>query len=114
MSVNLSARSLLDPALVGRLLSETGFAAHPAYAEVAVERPVFVVEKAVKGMLPKNRLGRAMIKKLHVVEGAEHRHQAQQPVAYTLGQPPAWEGLPVPAAPRPAKPATVSPPYAAR
>ena len=84
------------------------------YATLMSERPVYVVEKAVKGMLPKNRLGRAMIKKLHVVEGAEHRHQAQQPVAYTLGQPPAWEGLPVPAAPRPAKPATVSPPYAAR
>ena len=36
-------------------------------------------------MLPKNRLGRAMIKKLHVVEGAEHPHQAQQPVAVHAG-----------------------------
>jgi large subunit ribosomal protein L13 len=64
------------------------------YDRLMRERPRFVVEKAVKGMLPKNRLGRAMFKKLHVVEGAEHPHQAQQPVAYTLGQPPAWEGLP--------------------
>jgi large subunit ribosomal protein L13 len=67
------------------------------YDRLMRERPQFVVEKAVKGMLPKNRLGRAMVKKLHVVEGAEHPHQAQQPVAYTLGQPPAWEGLPTPA-----------------
>jgi large subunit ribosomal protein L13 len=67
------------------------------YDRLMAERPVFVVEKAVRGMLPKNRLGRAMIKKLHVVEGAQHPHQAQQPVAYTLGEPPMWEGLPEPA-----------------
>jgi large subunit ribosomal protein L13 len=67
------------------------------YAELMRERPRFVVEKAVRGMLPKNRLGRAMFKKLHVVEGAEHPHQAQQPVPYTLGQPPAWDGIPEPA-----------------
>jgi len=72
-----------------------------SYERLMRERPQFVVEKAVRGMLPKNRLGRAMVKKLHVVEGAEHPHQAQQPVAYTLGQPPMWEGLPVPA-PKPA------------
>jgi large subunit ribosomal protein L13 len=59
-------------------------------------RPVFAVEKAVKGMLPKNRLGRSMIRKLHVVGGAEHPHGAQQPVAHTLGSRPAWEGLPAP------------------
>jgi large subunit ribosomal protein L13 len=73
-----------------------GITATP-YSRLMAERPVFVVEKAVRGMLPKNRLGRAMIKKLHVVEGAEHPHQAQQPVAYTLGEPPMWEGLPEPA-----------------
>ena len=53
----------------------------------------------MRGMLPKNSLGRSMIKKLHVVPGAEHPHQAQQPVPYTLGQPPVWEGLPEQAAP---------------
>ncbi len=42
-------------------------------------RPNVVVERAVKGMLPKNRLGRAMAKKLFVYEGAEHPHKAQQP-----------------------------------
>ena len=42
-------------------------------------RPNQVIERAVKGMLPKNRLGRAMVKKLFVYEGAEHPHKAQQP-----------------------------------
>ncbi len=59
-------------------------------------RPVFAVEKAIRGMLPKNRLGRAMIRKLHVVGGAEHPHEAQRPEPYTLGRPPKWEGLPAP------------------
>ena len=42
-------------------------------------RPEVVIERAVKGMLPKNRLGRKMIKKLFVYQGAEHPHGAQQP-----------------------------------
>ena len=39
-----------------------------------------VVMNAIKGMLPKNRLGSAMIKKLHVYKGAEHNHHAQKPI----------------------------------
>jgi len=42
-------------------------------------RPEVVIERAVKGMLPKNRLGRKMFKKLFVYTGGEHPHQAQQP-----------------------------------
>ena len=42
-------------------------------------RPEVVVERAVKGMLPKNRLGRKMYKKLFVYVGADHPHTAQQP-----------------------------------
>lgn len=42
-------------------------------------RPEVVIERAVKGMLPKNRLGRQMYKKLFVYAGAEHPHVAQQP-----------------------------------
>ncbi len=42
-------------------------------------RPEVIVERAVKGMLPKNRLGRQMYKKLFVYAGAEHPHTAQQP-----------------------------------
>ena len=47
-------------------------------------KPELVVERAVKGMLPQNRLGRAMFKKLKVYSGAEHPHQAQQPTAAEL------------------------------
>ncbi len=44
-------------------------------------KPERVIENAVRGMLPKNPLGRAMFKKLHVYAGAEHKHQSQQPKA---------------------------------
>ena len=44
------------------------------------EKPCFVVEKAVKGMLPDNTLGRKAFTRLHVYAGAEHKHAAQQPV----------------------------------
>lgn len=47
--------------------------------EMINRRPNLMIERAVKGMLPKNRLGRAMYKKLFVYEGAEHPHQAQTP-----------------------------------
>ena len=43
------------------------------------EYPVEMVERAVKGMLPKNRLGRSMYRKLFVYEGSEHKHEAQKP-----------------------------------
>ena len=43
------------------------------------ERPEKIIEQAVWGMLPKNRLGRTMIKKLKVYRGAEHPHKAQSP-----------------------------------
>lgn len=48
-------------------------------SEVRDRHPERVIENAVKGMLPKNKLGRAMYKKLFVYAGAEHPHQAQQP-----------------------------------
>ncbi|MDX1418855.1 MAG: 50S ribosomal protein L13 [Rubricoccaceae bacterium] len=47
--------------------------------EARDKKPTFIVENAVKGMLPKNRLGRQMIKKLKVYAGPEHPHDAQQP-----------------------------------
>jgi large subunit ribosomal protein L13 len=67
------------------------------YGDLIATRPVAAVERAVRGMLPKNRLGRQMIKKLHVVAGGEHPHAAQKPVAIAVGERPAWEGLPAPA-----------------
>ena len=45
-----------------------------------------VVEKAVKGMLPKNRLGSVLFKNLYVYEGAEHKHEAQQPKVINLNE----------------------------
>jgi large subunit ribosomal protein L13 len=44
-----------------------------------VRRPELLIEKAVKGMVPHNRLGRAILRKLHVYAGAEHPHEAQKP-----------------------------------
>ncbi len=78
------------------------------YDTLLASKPEWVIEKAIRGMLPKNSLGRSMIKKLHVVAGAEHPHQAQQPVPYTLGRPPVWEGLPE-KQPRPTRKAATAP-----
>ena len=52
--------------------------------DLMAKHPERVIEKAVKGMVPRNRLGRAMVKKLKVYAGAEHPHIAQQPEAWTL------------------------------
>ncbi len=49
------------------------------YSKLMATRPEMAVEKAVKGMLPSNRLGRAMLKKLKVYAGPEHTHGAQNP-----------------------------------
>lgn len=57
-----------------------------SYAELLEKNPVRAVEKAVRGMLPKNSLGAAQLKKLKVYRGAEHPHGAQQPKAFTLDQ----------------------------
>ena len=46
--------------------------------------PIEMVERAVKGMLPKGRLGRQMYKKLFVYEGSEHKQQAQKPVTIEI------------------------------
>ena len=53
------------------------------YKTLMAERPEFAMELAVKGMLPKNTLGRMAFTRLHVYRGAEHKHQAQQPVVWT-------------------------------
>lgn len=57
---------------VGHLKSET-------FTEAMEKHPTRVIEHAVAGMLPKNTLGRQMLKKLKVYEGEEHPHAAQQP-----------------------------------
>jgi len=76
--------------LTGRKLSDKMYRWHTGYIgglrEVSAEtmlrtHPERVIEWAVQGMLPKNRLGRAMARKLKVYRGADHPHQAQQPKA---------------------------------
>ena len=52
--------------------------------EVRIKNPSFIVQNAVKGMLPKNVLGRQLITKLKVYAGSEHPHGAQQPQALAL------------------------------
>jgi len=49
------------------------------FEKLQAEKPEMIIEKAVKGMLPKGPLGRAMYRKLKVYAGAEHNHAAQQP-----------------------------------
>jgi large subunit ribosomal protein L13 len=49
--------------------------------DVRRRRPELLVERAIKGMIPHNRLGRVVLKKLHVYAGAEHPHSAQEPTA---------------------------------
>ena len=53
--------------------------------EMKKDYPVEMVERAVKGMLPHNRLGRSMYKKLFVYAGSEHPHMAQQPKVIEMG-----------------------------
>lgn len=56
------------------------------YEQMFAKHPTRAVEKAVRGMLPKNSLGREQLSKLKVYAGAEHPHAAQQPTPYSLTQ----------------------------
>ncbi len=62
---------------IGNLKSES-------FEKLLARKPERVIELAVKGMLPKNPLGRAMIRKLKVYAGPDHRHAAQQPQALDI------------------------------
>ena len=75
-------------AVTGNKLRDKKYHRHTGYMgnlktvaldKLLAEHPERAIEFAVKGMLPKNPLGRAMFKKLHVFEGAKHPHAAQQP-----------------------------------
>ncbi|MDO8886028.1 50S ribosomal protein L13 [Candidatus Oleimmundimicrobium sp.] len=79
--------------LTGKKLEQKKHFSHSGYPggiklisyDVLIEKkPAFVIKKAVKGMLPHNRLGRVMIKKLKVYAGSDHKHQAQNPKIYKL------------------------------
>ncbi|MFC7372624.1 50S ribosomal protein L13 [Fictibacillus iocasae] len=79
--------------LTGKKLSDKIYYRHTGHPgglrtrtalEMRTTRPVQMLELAIKGMLPKNSLGRKMFKKLHVYAGSEHNHQAQKPENYEL------------------------------
>ncbi|MFC9977760.1 50S ribosomal protein L13 [Spirillospora sp. NPDC127200] len=57
-----------------------------AYGDLMAKNPERAVEKAIKGMLPKNSLGRKMFGKVKVYAGPEHPHQAQKPVPFEITQ----------------------------
>jgi large subunit ribosomal protein L13 len=57
-----------------------------AYSDLMAKHPERAVEKAIRGMLPKNSLGRKTLGKLKVYAGPDHPHQAQQPVPYEIKQ----------------------------
>lgn len=76
--------------VTGKKLEQKVYYRHSAYVggmkettlkDMMAKKPEHVIELAVKGMLPKGPLGRAMIKKLHVYAGPEHGHAAQKPEA---------------------------------
>ena len=55
-----------------------------AYKDLMQNRSDFVVERAIKGMMPKNALGKQMLKKLRTYKGENHEHQAQNPQPYAI------------------------------
>ena len=57
-----------------------------AYGDLLEQHPERVIEKAVRGMLPKNSLGRSQLRKLKVYAGPDHPHQAQQPTLFEIKQ----------------------------
>jgi large subunit ribosomal protein L13 len=59
-----------------------------AYSDLLAKQPEKVIEKAVRGMLPKSSLGRKMLRKLKVYAGPDHPHRAQQPVPFEITQVP--------------------------
>ncbi|MGD0925384.1 MAG: 50S ribosomal protein L13 [Streptosporangiaceae bacterium] len=57
-----------------------------AYGDLLEQHPERVIEKAVRGMLPKNSLGRSQLRKLKVYAGPDHPHRAQQPTLFEIKQ----------------------------
>lgn len=79
--------------LTGNKLQDKEYIRHTGYPggqrietaeELLAKKPIKVIENAVKGMLPKNRLGSALFRNLYVFEGSEHPHEAQKPKVVDL------------------------------
>ena len=80
-------------AVTGKKLDQKVYYSHSLYVggmkettlrDMMAKKPEKVIEKAVKGMLPKGPLGEQMYKKLHVYAGENHNHQAQKPEVLTI------------------------------
>ena len=81
--------------LTGKKMTDKVYVRHTGYpggqrfatpADYLAKKPTFVIEKAVKGMLPKTRLGEHILKNLKVYAGAEHPHAAQSPKEIKLNE----------------------------
>lgn len=81
--------------LTGNKMTQKEYVSHSGYpggqrvinpVQLSQKKPTAMVEYAVKGMLPKNRLGRAIFKNLHVYAGSEHTHDAQKPREVKLNE----------------------------
>ena len=79
--------------LTGQKATEKEYVRHTEYPggqrfttprELMMKKPTRVLENAVKGMLPKNRLGSELYRNLHAFEGAEHPHEAQKPTTIDI------------------------------
>ena len=81
--------------LTGKKMTDKVYTRHTGYpggqrfatpADYLAKKPTFIIEKAVKGMLPRTRLGAALLKNLKVYAGAEHPHAAQSPKSIKLNE----------------------------
>ena len=81
--VNLTGNKLDDKMYYNHSMYPGGLRERTA-REMRDDYPIEMLERAIKGMLPHNRLGRAMGKKLFVYEGNEHPHQAQKPITMEI------------------------------
>ena len=79
--------------LTGKKMTDKQYFRHTGYPggqvietpeQILAKKPIAVVEKAVRGMLPKNRLGADMFRNMNVYAGPEHPHEAQKPKVFTL------------------------------
>ena len=81
--IHLSGKKLEDK-IYSTHTGQPGGLREMSYKQLLATKPELAIKTAVKGMLPKNSLGRDMIKKLKVYAGPEHGHQAQQPEVLTI------------------------------
>ncbi|MFI3264490.1 MAG: 50S ribosomal protein L13 [Rikenellaceae bacterium] len=81
--------------LTGKKMTDKVYVRHTGYpggqrfatpADFLARKPTFVIEKAIKGMLPKTRLGSAMMRNLRVYAGSEHPHAGQNPKVIKLNE----------------------------